>query len=306
MYDLIGDIHGHADPLKRLLTQMGYENKDGYWQHSTRKAIFVGDFIDRGPAIREVLHIVKNMMDNHQAFAVMGNHEYNAIAYAHQTPDGSYLRPHNAVHDKQHKATLEQFADYADEWNEWIKWFYTLPLFLEIDGIRIVHACWDQLHMDWLKKKCDGKLTTELLLNAHDKNSQAHTVIEEILKGKEINIPEHCAWHDKDGHLRTSNRVKWWVDKNHATHDAFLFNCPELLHGQPLPQDLQLEVYPSDAPPVFVGHYWLEDRWPIIQSENVICLDYSVAKGGNLVAYRWSGEKKLNSENFVVIQSSIK
>jgi hypothetical protein len=33
-------------------------------------------------------------------------------------------------------------------------------------------------------------------------------------------------------------------------------------------------------------------------ANNVACLDYSVAKGGNLVAYRWSGEKELTEKNF--------
>ena len=46
--DIIGDIHGHADKLVRLLLQLGYKNIDGVYQHSDRKAVFVGDFIDRG------------------------------------------------------------------------------------------------------------------------------------------------------------------------------------------------------------------------------------------------------------------
>ena len=50
MYDLIGDIHGCATALKALLTTMGYRERDGVWQHPTRQVIFLGDFIDRGPA----------------------------------------------------------------------------------------------------------------------------------------------------------------------------------------------------------------------------------------------------------------
>jgi predicted MPP superfamily phosphohydrolase len=86
MFDIIGDIHGHAAELKSLLTRMDYKEQNGVWQHPSRKAIFVGDLIDRGPAIREVLHIVRNMIDHDQALAVMGNHEYNAIAYALSSP----------------------------------------------------------------------------------------------------------------------------------------------------------------------------------------------------------------------------
>ena len=50
MYDIIGDIHGHADTLIQLLQKLGYKkNKQGAFQHPTRKVFFVGDFIDRDP-----------------------------------------------------------------------------------------------------------------------------------------------------------------------------------------------------------------------------------------------------------------
>ncbi len=46
MYDIIGDIHGHAEALKELLGNLGYKSIRGVWQHSNRKVIFVGDYID--------------------------------------------------------------------------------------------------------------------------------------------------------------------------------------------------------------------------------------------------------------------
>jgi hypothetical protein len=48
-YDLVGDIHGHADALHRLLHELGYTEVEGVFRHPQRKMIFVGDFIDRGP-----------------------------------------------------------------------------------------------------------------------------------------------------------------------------------------------------------------------------------------------------------------
>ena len=47
-----------------------------------RRAVFVGDLIDRGPAQLRILDIVKLMVDSGSAQVVMGNHEFNAIAYA--------------------------------------------------------------------------------------------------------------------------------------------------------------------------------------------------------------------------------
>jgi hypothetical protein len=84
-YDIIGDIHGHADKLEALLRTLGYRDTAGAWRHPDRQAIFVGDFIDRGPAQVRSVQIVRRMVDAGVALAVMGNHELNAIAW--HTPD---------------------------------------------------------------------------------------------------------------------------------------------------------------------------------------------------------------------------
>ena len=70
-YDIIGDIHGHADALERLLGKLGYELKGGSWQHHSRRAIFLGDFIDKGPQQKRVLEIVMPMVQEGHALAVM-------------------------------------------------------------------------------------------------------------------------------------------------------------------------------------------------------------------------------------------
>lgn len=41
-------------------------------------------------------------------------------------------------------------------------------------------------------------------------------------------------------------------------------------------------------------------------ADNVACLDFSVAKGGFLCAYRWNGEQKLSNENFVRVSGGRK
>ncbi|MEP6673948.1 MAG: metallophosphoesterase [Ferruginibacter sp.] len=301
MYSLIGDIHGHCDTLKLLLSKMGFAEIDGVWQHPTSKAIFVGDYVDRGPQIKETLELVKAMVDAGSAIALMGNHEYNAVAYASKDAEGNYLRSHNAVHNKQHQATLDQFAAYPNEWQMYLQWFRSLPLFLELDGLRAVHACWDQQHIDWLKAHNYFILTEDLLQASNDKNSIAYTVIEETLKGKEFNIPEAYTWFDKDGHAQTANRIKWWAQQR-GNYNELLFSCPPALQALTFPDDLVFEVYPADAPPVFVGHYWLEDKYPVIQSANAACLDYSVAKEGLLVGYQWDGEQELRNEKFVYVR----
>ena len=116
-FDIIGDVHGHADELELLLDRLGYVEVNGVRQHPEgRQAVFLGDLIDRGPAIRRVLERVKGMIDHGSAMAVMGNHELNALHY--QTWDeatGKWLRSHTEGHLKQFSATLEQLTDDLDD-----------------------------------------------------------------------------------------------------------------------------------------------------------------------------------------------
>jgi hypothetical protein len=80
-FDVIGDIHGYAKTLRRLLEKLGYEEVGARYTHPDhRRVIFLGDYIDRGPNIRETLGIVRAMVDAGSALAIMGNHEFNALA----------------------------------------------------------------------------------------------------------------------------------------------------------------------------------------------------------------------------------
>ena len=63
-YDVIGDVHGHAEALKDLLSAMGYKEMRGHWSHPTRQAVFVGDFIDRGPLQVETVELVRAMVES--------------------------------------------------------------------------------------------------------------------------------------------------------------------------------------------------------------------------------------------------
>lgn len=299
MYDIIGDIHGYCSKLRELLFHLGYKEANGVWSHPSRKAIFVGDYIDRGPEIRETLKLVRNMVEAGAATALMGNHEYNAVAYARELERGTYLRAHNEKHNKQHAKTLEQFKNYPGEWRSYLEWFYTLPLFLDLGQLRVVHACWDDEHIEWLKSNGYFTLNDELLLASHEKDTMPYKVINDTLKGKEFNLPQEYVWYDKDGNERSQNRLKWWLQPCQSNFGEFLFDCPPEMGSLKVPDEIKVNIYPQDAPPIFFGHYWLEDRFPVIQSANVICLDFSVAKNGYLVAYRWSGEEVIDSKHFV-------
>lgn len=110
MIDIIGDVHGHADKLKSLLEILGYSLINGYYKHPERKVLFLGDYIDRGPQIVETLQIVRNMVENEQAIALMGNHEYNAICFHFENKKGGHLRKHLIKNIVQHYETFKAIS----------------------------------------------------------------------------------------------------------------------------------------------------------------------------------------------------
>ncbi len=302
MYDLIGDIHGHADELEALLKKLGYTQKNGAYVHPERSVLFVGDYIDRGPKIRETLDIVRRMVDSGAAIALMGNHEYNALCF--NTPDGAggFLRRHSEKNKEQYFETQLQFQDRPKEHKEWLNWFKTLPLFYETPSFRAVHACWDPKHIALLRSELvDDRLTDELLRRSTEEGTRLYDAIDETLKGKELHMPEGESFKDKDKNDRYHFRYKWWEDPLRSSYKNI--SVPKLdLPDAPVDPSLFADAsyYTEHEPPVFFGHYWLNGP-PKLYRSNVCCLDYSVAKGGELVAYRFDGEAVLENERFVVV-----
>jgi Calcineurin-like phosphoesterase len=305
-YDLIGDLHGCAHSLKHLLEQLQYTVRDGVYRHPSRTVIFLGDFIDRGPRQREVIGLVRRMIDAGTAQSVMGNHEYNAIAY--HTPDrerSDYLRPHSEKNTRQHKKFLDAYAHTPDEYADVIDWFWTLPLWLDLGGLRIVHACWDARLIAKIAASQNGSnlLGEDLLFQANRRGQWQFEALETLLKGKEIRLPDGASFRDKDGTPRRNIRVRWWDQGAKNFRDAFF--GPESARTH-IPEDEiagdYLVEYSHAAPPVFLGHYWMEGE-PAPLASNIACLDYSVARpGGRLTAYRWDGEQVLEKERFVWIE----
>ena len=80
-FDVIGDVHGCRAELELLLTQLGYQlERDDAGRpvgarHPDRRAIFVGDLVDRGPDTPGVLRLVMGMVKDGTALCVSGNHE---------------------------------------------------------------------------------------------------------------------------------------------------------------------------------------------------------------------------------------
>jgi protein phosphatase len=91
-FDIIGDVHGCADELEELLGRLGYETwpiehpssalmpGPFYYGHPQgRKAVFVGDLVDRGPRNLDVVRLVNTMIQHNSAICVPGNHDMKLL-----------------------------------------------------------------------------------------------------------------------------------------------------------------------------------------------------------------------------------
>ena len=83
-FDIIGDVHGCFDELRELMTTLGYSiqrNGEGLRVVTPegRKAVFLGDLVDRGPKIPEVLKLVMSMVEAGAALCVPGNHDMKLL-----------------------------------------------------------------------------------------------------------------------------------------------------------------------------------------------------------------------------------
>jgi protein phosphatase len=89
-FDFVGDVHGCCDELEELLVLLGYESSpfsdpspgwsDHHYIHPEgRRAVFVGDLVDRGPRVLDSLSLVRNMVSSGNALCVPGNHDMKLL-----------------------------------------------------------------------------------------------------------------------------------------------------------------------------------------------------------------------------------
>ncbi|OXL24069.1 metallophosphoesterase [Psychrobacter sp. DAB_AL32B] len=306
--DVIGDIHGYADKLVGLLKQLGYvHNGQHFVPPSGHRALFIGDLIDRGSQQVATLETVFAMLDADVADAVMGNHEYNALAFATLDPSDhtQYLRSHNEIHIRQHEAFLAEVPFGSESHQYWLQRLYEIPLWIETDYACFVHACWDVDSMAVLKPLLtdDNCLTLQGLIATSKEGTAPFDALERVLKGVEVPLPEGIVMIDKEGTKRTRVRVRWWLEELNKRTIHEVARAPASALAQ-IPSDVLAEnidfALKTDKP-VFVGHYWLTGE-PEPLSPQVVCTDYSAAvDSGYMTCYQLDTEQPLSlkASNFV-------
>ena len=258
--DIIGDVHGEIDALLSLMHHLGYDD-DGT-QPDHRRLVFVGDLTDRGPDSPAVVDLVQSLVKTGRAQCVLGNHDLN-ILLGDEKHDNHWFFDKKWSLDGSDEPTPAVLAD-GNIRQRVLKFFKSLPLVLERNDLRVVHACWDDEMVQIARESHDAvKLFRQhdTLIKARHVNSSLDDIdkglehqnlnpVKVLTSGKERRVepPFYVS-----GKLRYEERVPWW------------------------------EHYTANPLCVF-GHY-SNYRGEKSLSSRAICVDFAVAK-------RWQERKE--------------
>jgi hypothetical protein len=293
-YDIIGDIHGYYDELISLLENLGYSLQNGIWKNGDRIPVFVGDYIDRGPKILETLKLVRELTESGNGIALMGNHEYNFICMHNYDSNGIPFRKRSEANLKSIKETLQALSNENDL-ESYLKWMEQLPIIAYNNSVRVVHAQWHHPSIELIMSSKVKSLNHNGLEQVFQ-NEDLKNALDISMKGQEIELPETHHFYDKDKKKRGEARLKWWNQlPTNIMADAFA-SLTEDIKNDSFPIELLNTIHPylSTEPPVFFGHYWMNPADFGMLSENICCLDFSVAKGGYIGGYKFDGESELD------------
>jgi len=218
--DIVGDVHGEIDTLRSLLRNLGY-NHEGIHPQG-RRLIFLGDLTDRGPDSPAVIELVRELIAAGQAQSVLGNHDLN-ILLGHTKPENKWFFG-KEYHDDQGAVVPQMLAD--DGCRERVcDLFRSLPIALERDDLRIVHACWNDAMIDLARTENDvcrlyeqhreriaGELATlKLDPLAGELQHQNDNPVKLLTSGSEEKSDTPI---NSGGKIRYERRVPWWNDYN--------------------------------------------------------------------------------------------
>ena len=214
-----------------------------------------------------------------------------------------FLSRHIAGNRNQIQSTLTAFKGFEPELKSHLKWMRSLPFYLDLDEIRIVHAYWNDQDIRYLKAFIpEGNLKKSFLRTIHEEEHPAAIIIYKILKGLEYHFPQDLILKCNKGMSRNIFRMNWWESPKDKTFRNLSFGNKFILPEYTVPKQIapSFEPYTPDKPAVFIGHYSLNDGAEIFQ-DNICCIDSCVTGTGQLSAYRWSGEKKLIRDNIIKV-----
>jgi hypothetical protein len=275
--DVLGDVHGEVVALHELRRRLGYDERGRHPQG--RHMVFVGDLGDRGPDSPGAIEWIRDLVDRGRAQAVLGNHDFNALAAAAGGPMKTELswlfdeaRPFH-----YHSHHVPQVLVRGKRRDDILAFFARLPVALERGGelpVRIVHACWAPDMIEHLRPESDVVALYE----------REHARIAALLADGTKSDPIDRKLAHQNG-----NPVKRITSglEGRSTEPIFINNEPRYEVRLPWWRDYH------DATLCIFGHYWrtalpgekkFEDffdgipRNALVGPGGAMCIDYSVGK----------------------------
>ncbi len=284
--DIIGDVHGELDALRNLIKVLGYDEKG--FHKENRKLVFVGDLVDRGPNSPGVVLFVKSLIDNGNAQMILGNHEINVLQHKAKSGAGWYF--HHQIEKDQ---VYQPFKTSGEEEKQEIYQFLSgLPIALENENLRIVHAAWIGEKIEQVKKISLGniaesymKLEEAINENVRDSGLLYNYYLEQDewmddLEDPYAEVPflqytcEYNLIHQMNNPLRVlTSGVEKKAEVPFFASGKWRF----------VQRDNWWDHY-QDNKPVIVGHFWRKI------SNNTVVKNENVFKG--IDDYAWHGVKK--------------
>lgn len=294
--DIVGDIHGELQPLLQLLRHLGYDARGNHPQGRT--LVFVGDFVDRGPDSPGVIGLVRQLVRTGKAVAILGNHEINLLRQDPKDGSGWFF-------DARLRSDLRKYPGFARvhdaaEREVIVRFLSDLPLALEREDLRIIHAAWSAPAIQAARRQPLG--SARAAYDAWEEEASAAARASRIAQRMEEEkqrwpysledgsrrppfLQAHC---DNELNKSTYNPLKVLTCglEDPATEPFFAGNKWRFVQRQ-----AWWDNY-TDATPVVMGHYWrsaepghptqeglFADIAPFAwhgQRRNVFCVDYSV------------------------------
>jgi len=261
--DIVGDVHGEIAPLRSLMQLLGY-SADGVHPDG-RRLVFVGDLTDRGPDSPAVVELVQRLLDAELAQCVLGNHDLNILLNLEKRDNGWF---HGSEFTDDGFTVPQVIADEATR-QKVLRLFLTLPIALERDDLRVVHAGWNDEMIEIARQSGDAAA----LYGEH------HERIDDSFSGQELDAV------DRKLHHQNENPVKLLTSGPEKRAE------PPFMENGKLQNTERVHWWPEYRGPFCVfGHYSLPDGDPRIGGA-AHCVDYGVAK-------RWTERRDGKTNGF--------
>lgn len=290
--DFIGDIHGHYSKFIQLLNKLGYSYNsqlNTYSHPENRKLVVLGDFVNVGMQNNEVLACLQNMHNKGDAYIISGNHEYFlSLLYIKTLQNKNTLWYYI---QRDYFPIYIEFVNKKELLYSYIEWLLELPVFIDFDKAKAIHAIWDESDIAFIKEHNSIKKMIDFIGQKPEFKDRLNKIIMGFTyKVKKLNTNKPIFF-----------RYKWWENIDNTPINQLFMHKSEHFPQQ-LEKEINLESLKiiTTELPVFFGHYNLQG-FPYLTNPTKCCLDFGGAKGGYLTSYRWDGEELLDANKMIYV-----